>query len=393
VRILVLTFYYPPDLCAGSFRAGPLVQALQREAADETTIDVITSRPNRYRSFSTEAAENERDGTLSILRVPLPPHDSGMIDQSRAFVAYARGVLRATASRRYELVVATSSRLMTAVLGAFVARRTGARLYLDIRDIFADTIREVAPLALAVAAAPVFSSLERWAIESASGVNLVSGGFTEYFESRYPDKRFSFFTNGIDDEFLAESERPPGEHVRSADSRVTVLYAGNIGEGQGLHNILPALAKRLERRVRFEVIGDGGRREALEKALANAGTVNVELMPPLSRRELLERYRRADVLFVHLNDYAAFRKVLPSKIFEYAGIRKPIWAGLAGYPARFVEDEVRNAAVFPPCDVDAAVLAFDRLRIVDTPRTEFTRRYARRAISQSLAADVLSVVR
>ena len=65
------------------------------------------------------------------------------------------------------------------------------------------------------------------------------------------------------------------------------------------------------------------------------------------------------MLFLHLGAHAAFEKVLPSKLFEYAALGKPVLAGVAGFAARFVREEISNAAVFPPCDVAGAVRAFD----------------------------------
>jgi glycosyltransferase involved in cell wall biosynthesis len=172
---------------------------------------------------------------------------------------------------------------------------------------------------------------------------------------------------------------------------VTVLYAGNLGEGQGLHAILPALAKKLYGRVVFRVIGDGGRKEALHRALAEAGVENVVLLPPVKRDTLIQEYLKADVLFLHLNDYDAFKKVLPSKIFEYAAMGKPVWAGVSGYPAEFIEAEVANAAVFKPCDVDGAVAAFQRLELKDTVRLDFIRKFSRSNIMQAMAADICTV--
>jgi hypothetical protein len=71
---------------------------------------------------------------------------------------------------------------------------------------------------------------------------------------------------------------------------------------------------------------------------------------------------------LHLNAFPAFEKVLPSKIFEYAGLGKPILAGVAGYPASFIQNEVNNAQVFEPCNVAEAVLAFERLELQHQPR-------------------------
>ena len=362
LKILVLSFYFRPDLCAGSFRTTALVDALKQKMPVNGQIDVLTTLPNRYSSFSVEALAEEKVPGLSIVRIALPPHQGGMFDQAIAFISFAREVSRQTRGQEYDLVFATSSRLMTAVLGAWVARKKRIPLYLDIRDIFVDTIKDVLPRHFAILAKPVFSVLERWAINSASKVNLVSQGFAEYFSTRYPRQQFSYFTNGIDDEFLSVSIP---ESVPRTDGVVEVLYAGNLGEGQGLHAIIPDLAKKMQGRVRFKIIGDGGRKDAL---LA------------------------ADVLFLHLNDYDAFRKVLPSKLFEYGAMGKPIWAGVSGYAAEFVCTELDNAVIFHPCDATEAERVFSQLRLQNGPRDRFVAKFARTKIANDLATDVVGIL-
>lgn len=223
----------------------------------------------------------------------------------------------------------------------------------------------------------------------ADRINLVSRGFEGYFRARYADRSFAWFTNGIDEEFLAAAPT----HVAPPHTRdeVTILYAGNIGKGQGLHEILPGLAAALRGRARFLVIGDGGQRAVLESALA--GCDNVELRAPLPRAALLQAYRAADVLFLHLGAEPAFEKVLPSKIFEYAALGKPMLAGVAGYAAAFIREEVSNSAVFAPANAAAGVRAFESLDLVDSPRPEFLARYDRRSIVQAMAADIFGLRR
>jgi glycosyltransferase involved in cell wall biosynthesis len=391
VRLLVLSFYYPPDLSAGSFRAAALVAALRERAPPGSQVDVITTNPNRYQAFSQAAPENEETEGLQIRRIRLPVHRSDMAGQSRAFLRFAHRARLYAAERRYDLVVATSSRLMTAALGAWIARRQRAPLYLDIRDIFVDTIADVLGPVTGRPVRRIMAQVESWTMRRADRINLVSPGFEAYFRTRYEDRSLAFFTNGIDEEFLTTVAASP---VRAGNSEpVTVLYAGNIGEGQGLHEILPGLALALGSRARFLVIGDGGRRQALEGALYAAGVNNVELLPPMPRAQLLGAYRAADVLFLHLGSHAALEKVLPSKLFEYAALGKPILAGVAGYAAHFVREEITNAAVFSPCDVRQAVSAFDSLEIRDCPRPPFVAKFTRGNIAREMADDVLAVVR
>jgi glycosyltransferase involved in cell wall biosynthesis len=386
MRILFLTFNYPPDLSAGSFRAKALVEQLAKRLPPGSRIDVLTTRPNRYASIEIAAPDHEELGSLAVERIPLPAHKGGMLDRARAFLAFDLGVIRSIRGRKYDLVFATSSRLMTAVLGARAADKLGAPLYLDIRDLFVDAIGEVLPGVKGRLLLPIFSRLEGYAVRRAAKVNLVSAGFKPYFDERYPATPLDFFTNGIDDEFLTRSW-PAGAAVSGRPIRV--LYAGNIGSGQGLHRVLPRLAKLAGPGYQFVVIGDGGCKDELVRELAREEAGNVEIRTPVKRSELIPMYEDADVLFLHLEDYAICTKVLPSKLFEYAATGKPLLAGVAGFPAEFLRQEVKNCGVFHPCDADAGLAALKGLTLGATDRADFIRRFARTAIMERMAGAVL----
>ncbi|HSX69368.1 MAG TPA: glycosyltransferase family 4 protein [Pseudomonas sp.] len=384
----MLSFYYPPDLSAGSFRASALVSALQKGGAEGLELEVITAQPSRYRSFTPDAPERECSKGVTVRRVLLPAVRPGLLGQIWQFGHFALGAWRLARQQRFDMVVATSSRLMTAVLGALIATTQGARLYLDIRDIFVETLEDVFTSKIFRPAVWIFSRLERFAIWRASRVNLVSPGFLPYFEARYPGRAFSLHPNGVDEEFGKPITQPlnePGEQLR-------VVYAGNVGDGQGLHCVVPELALRLADRAHFQIVGDGGRLAVLTERLKGLGVKNVELINPVSRKVLREIYREADVLLLHLNDCRAFRRVLPSKLFEYAASGKPIWAGVAGYSAEFIANEVPNAAVFHPCDVEGAIAALERLSLEEVPREEFASQFSRQRIMQEMARDVLAVL-
>lgn len=384
MKILILSFYFTPDLSAGSFRAASLVDALVRTLPPDAQVDVLTTQPNRYASFNQGSVPStEKFGNVTVQRFALPSHKSGMVDQAKAFTAYFKAVNAATRGRQYDLVYATSSRLFTAFLGAIVARRTRSFLYLDIRDIFVDTIKDVLPGRISSFGLPLFRLIERFTFKRADRINLVSAGFLPYFRQRFPNKSYDCFTNGIDDAFLESV--PAAAATRSAGDRLQVLYAGNIGEGQGLHRVLPELARRCADRFDFLVVGDGGRREALEAALAQSGVTNVTICAPVSRAKLIALYEAADVLFLHLNAYPAFLKVLPSKIFEYGALGKPVLAGVGGYAQQFIETELDGAAVFPPCDAQAAERALRALPQGAVDRRGFTEKFERAKIMGGLA--------
>jgi len=389
VKLLVLSFYFQPDLCAGSFRSTALIDQLQK--FEELDIDVITTLPNRYASFSSTAKEQESLGNVTVHRICLPTHKSGMLDQAKAFYHYYSKVARLIKAKEYDAVYATSSRLFTAFLGARISRSRNIPLYLDVRDIFVDTIKDVLPAKLAFVAKPIFSLVERYTFSCAQRINLVSKGFEGYFKQRYSAIDYRWFTNGIDEMFLEGRDSAVQQKPDSANG-LTVLYAGNIGEGQGLHAIVPQLASLSGDNVTFRIIGDGGRKEALVQALRQENVGNVEVLQPVKRESLIDEYKKADILFLHLNDYSAFKKVLPSKIFEYAAMGKPILAGVSGYAAEFLVSEVPNSAVFYPGDCHQAVAALKSLDLELAPRKEFVERYRRSTIMSDMASDIVSFV-
>lgn len=348
-RIVYLSFYFEPDLCAGSFRNSPLAIELASQVEGEAIVEVYTTLPNRYNSFSPEAPEYEERGNLKIHRIALPKHKSGMVDQIRSFSKYFFAVRRLNRDTEADMVFASSSRLFTAYLGSVLSKKFKAPLYLDIRDLFVDTISDVLKSKMAaIFLLPALKWIERKTFESAIHINVISGGFKNYF-SGYPNPEYSNYSNGIDDVFI-EAGQAVSQNESASSSVKTILYAGNIGEGQGLHRIIPETAKTVGNSFKFVVIGDGGMKPRLEKSIEEFGADNVELRDPVSRKELIEAYKSADFLFLHLNDYPAFRKVLPSKIFEMAALNKPILAGVSGYAAEFLQREVTDSYLFEPCN-------------------------------------------
>lgn len=397
LNVLLLSFYYPPDISAGAFRAEALVAAFQQLLPSGSKVHVLASAPNRVNYAGGKAAlACETQGIATIERLALPGGGRGMAGQARAFASYARQVKKRVNQQNYDLVVATSSRLVTTLLGRWVAKRCRAMLYLDIRDNFVENLPYVLPYKTGRVLAPVFAVAEQWALRGAQHINLVSGGFAAYFEKRYPSAHFSYHTNGIDLPFVQAVEQ--GAFEQHSGCAVTdkppleVLYAGNLGVGQGIEYIVPPLAQRLGSGVRFRIIGDGGGVAALRKRLAVLEIDNVVVEPPVSRDMLIKAYQTADVLFLHLNTLPSLYSVLPSKLFEYAATGKPIWAGLPEYSARFVDHEIDNAAVFTPGSVDGAVKAFEQLTLEVTPRQLFVAQWRRDKIMNAMVSEMMMLV-
>jgi len=387
MKILVLSFYYYPDLSAGSFRTTALVKELQSRLNPSDSIDVVTTMPNRYQNYIQDAEKFEKNGNVSVYRIELSNHKSGFIDQSISYLYYSFNTLKYMRNKDYDLIYATSGRLFTGLLGAVISRVKHIPLYLDIRDIFVDTMKSLLPLVLKFIFIPFFSLVEKFTFRSATKINLVSVGFKDYIEKKAPNIALSYFTNGLDDEFI--DKKFTIDQPRT--SKKIITYAGNIGKGQGLELIIPKISLFLGDKYEIRVIGDGGSRSLLEKELSSVNANNVVIINPVSREKLIDYYAESDFLFLHLNDVPAFEKVLPSKIFEYAATGKLILAGVKGYSRVFLEKNVDGVMLFDPCDESDFSTKFSNFKSTGVSRKKFCDKYSRKTIMGKMAADILSI--
>ena len=183
MRILFLSFYFEPDLCAGSFRNSSLFRELQNKLSKDDFIYVITTHPNRYGTFKVPSLAEEYGENYLIKRVRIPKHEGGMLDQAKSFWVFYCKTMKMVKYENFDLVYASSSRLFTAFLGRRISLSKKCPLYLDIRDIFVDTIKDVLKKRkyLQIPIVTMAEYMEKYTFSHANHINLVSEGFKEYF--------------------------------------------------------------------------------------------------------------------------------------------------------------------------------------------------------------------
>lgn len=388
-KILYLSYFFEPDLGAGAFRNTALAKELSSHLSNDGKIKLVTTFPNRYSNLNISVNENETHGNLNIHRIRVSDHGNSFIGQINSFLVYRSGVKKIVGSEKFDLVFASSSKLFTAYLAYTIAKKTNTKLYLDLRDLFTENLKELLPsFYLGYILSYVIKILfERPTIKYATHLNLNSAGFKNEFQYR-ESTNCSFFPNGIDDFFLGNSQNA---NIESSPKVIT--YAGNIGEGQGLEKIIPSLSSKLGKKFLFRIIGSGSTKQKLEQELKLFPDANVELLSPVARRELLEFYKNSHYLFLHLNTYKSFEKVIPSKIFEYGAFNIPILAGVSGYPAEFIKNEIKdNVFVFKPCDMASIYNYLISHEYYLSERPDFINKFRRDNINAGLARSILQYV-
>lgn len=387
-NLIYISYFFEPDLGAGAFRNSALAKELASQLSDSPyDVHVFTTTPNRYSHLSLSAIEEETIGNLIIHRINVHKQRFGIYQDIKGFYAFYKEVLKRTKLMQVSFVFASSSKLMSAYLASQIAKKNKVKYYLDIRDLFVENIKEYISF-------PIFgfclSNFLRYAFElpsykGACHINLNSAGFAEGFPT-YEQQGRSYYPNGIDDVFLNVKQE---ESIVNAPKQI--VYAGNIGTGQGLEHIIPLLAKSLGKNFYIKIIGSGNSETKLIEEVKKLNLDNVEILKPIPRKDLLEHYKKAHYLFLHLNSFHSFKKVLPSKLFEYAASNIPILAGVEGYAETFLKDEVKiNIFTFKPKDYKALVEYLENHNYTLSERTDFCNTYNRNEITKNLAKSIKS---
>jgi len=304
-----------------------------------------------------------------------------------------------------DVVIATSPPPTVAIPGILAARRLGAGMVVDIRDIWPEAILNSGRLQSRTIVRAL-EAVERRAYRMADAVTVVTEGKrTRLIEKGVPPEKIEVLPNGVDLSRFGKDEAPPSvlQEYGVDSKRFLVLYAGVFNPPQGLDVLLDAtreLTKRspeLADAVQLVLVGDGSQRERLQARTREEGLSQLVKFLPIQPREGIPGLlRAADVLAVTLRPRRDVHTI-PSKIYECLASGRPVLVSADGAPAEIIA--ASGAGLASPAG-DAASLADSLHTLVHSPdlRQEmgtkgkaFARGSDRRLLVESLEATLLRV--
>lgn len=348
-RIVVLTQLFPPETTAAARRLGPVLEALARRHE----VVVATLRPS-YPSpeLYPPSAARETDARLPyrVRRVmAFRPHSRSLIVRALREQAMALVLALAAARERADIVLASVPSMFIGPAALVLARAKSAELVLDVRDLHWQLAAELGqerpsrPVALAL---DWLARYMWFVVRRADLVVSATPGITELIlAAGIPPERVLTIANTVSQRLLDELAES-GEPVEKP--RPLVAYVGLLGYTQGLDDLLEAAAATPE--VDYVLAGDGSLRASLEERARELGLANVAFPGYLRHDQLLDLYRRTDILFVQTraSEYTN-ATVIPVKLFEYMAASRPIVYAGTGL-ALDVLHRAACAVVVPPGD-------------------------------------------
>ncbi len=361
VRVLFLTHYYPPELGAAPARIAALARGLAERGLE---VSVHTGFPH-YPSGTIAAPYRnrrlliEREGPVRVLRsVVYPVPNRGFTRRLANHAAFAAGALAsASAAGPVDVVVAETPPLFTAAAGAAYARQKGARLALNVSDLWPESAIELGALSDGRAAAAAHV-LARLCYGRASLITAPTAGIVEALGT-HPQARGKLvqIPPAVDLERFAWVRSSPPR----TDAPLRVLYAGTLGMAQGALTLIEAAALAGPQRVELTIAGEGPDFSPIRREIDRLGLSNVKLLGAVPAERIPSLFEEVDAGVVPLRDREIFAGALPTKLFEVLAAGKPAIVGARGEAAELVLAAGAGLAV-PPEDPRALAGAFARLR-------------------------------
>ncbi len=415
-NILMIINFFPPGGGGGVYRPLSFVKYLSRLS---WSVTVVTPRPGEY-WISDPGLEREippgvrvaRTGSLSGLRFLRSlrggPARAASRRSSGGFAALrrfgelflvpdtyagwapfaAREAERLCREERFDVVYSTSPPDSSHLAALLAARRSGIPWVADFRDPWFNLRLRTPPTPLHRA---LHERLERSVVSRADLVLVTTESHERILAERYPLSRIERIPNGFDEE---DFTREPG--ARPPAAPFTVTHCGMLTLGRSTKPFLEGLAafaRRAPAAARaMRVVFVGPRESANEewvKRFDLGETVRFEDNVP--HRECVAREMASHVLLLIKHDDERYRGLVPGKLYEYIGARRPILAvAPEGEASRLVRDLRRGETprIDRPDEIAAAIETMHGRYLAGTLETAYSvegvPRYSRRAEAERL---------
>jgi len=326
-HILFLTHYFPPEVNAPANRT---FEHAIRWVKTGVKVTVITNHPNHpngklFPGYKNRWITQENINGIRVIRIKtyLTPN-AGKIRRTINYLVYmCLAINAANKVKSYDVIVATSPQFFCGIAGAIAKRINRKPFVLEIRDLWPDSITAVNAVRQRTLVKKLVSA-EKWMYLSADRIVTLTNSFKEHIVGfGFPEQRIITITNGVDFKRLFVGKKLT--ELFDKQERFIISYIGTFGLAHKLDIVLQA-AELLKNypAIHFLLVGDGADRHHLEEFVSTHQIENVTILPLQPKLNIPYFLNISDVGLIMLKNNELFKTVLPSKMFEYMGMRKPL---------------------------------------------------------------------
>lgn len=360
MKIGLLTQWYDPE--PGPAAIPGIVARALRDLGHE--VQVLTGFPN-YPSGRLVSGYSQRLGFsetldgIAVHRAPLmTSHDASSVRRGLNYASFAVSAwARTDALRAVDALWVYNSPATVALPLARHSGRGAIPYFLQVQDLWPESVVEsgMAPggrvgRLTTAAIARIVRRMER----EATVIGLSSPSMERVIASRHPHGHPLMIEslNPADESLFTPASPASARHPEWA-RYFTVLYAGAVGDVQGLDSVIDAARLLVpDTHVRIEVVGDGIARDRLTRRARDLP--NVRFHDRVAQADVPALLASASAHLVALADRPFLRATTPSKIATLLAVGVPIVGHLNGDGADLIR---RSGAGVVSTAGDAADLA------------------------------------
>lgn len=343
MRILFLTDNFPPEVNAPASRTYDHCKEWVKRGADITVITCVPNFPKGivFEGYRNKLWQKEVIEGIKVIRVwsYIVPN-KGFLKRTLDYISYSITSFIAGLFIKTDIIIATSPQFFTALSGRVLAKWKHRPWIMEVRDLWPESIKAVGALNDNLFIR-YFEWQEKRCYRSAKSIVVVTDSFKQKIEEKgiTPDKIY-VIKNGVDKDCFKpmpkDTQLIKDLHL---EGKQIIGYIGTHGMAHKLDFILDC-AKALDtndNNYHFLFIGDGAQKAELELYCQKLGCQNVTMLDSVPKSEVKRYISILDVCLINLRKSQLFKTVIPSKIFENAGMEVPILMGVEGEAKDIIE--------------------------------------------------------
>jgi len=344
LKILIVSQYFSPDITAAAFRIAETADILHERGHD---VRVVCAVPHK----ATVEGDAAVAPAYPVDRVSIAAlSGGGMIGYLKHYLSFVFGaclrVLKVTRAEKPDIVWISSPPLFIGLVGIAISFLRRLPFVLDVRDIWPESAVAAGQIGAGGRAFKIGKRLEALVYKRAAAISCVSNPMAEYLRS-VSGKPVAVVYNGVRRTMAEGLDAEGGDAARKR-----IVYAGNLGRAQGLEVLIQAFDDASASGVLdgwdLEFVGGGALEANLKEiAAATSRPAAIRFLPPMSKADVMRYMASSDLLFINLEAAPVFEKTIPSKVFDYMLVGRPILAGLKGEGASILAQTGGNVLCEP----------------------------------------------
>ena len=360
MHILFLTHYFLPETNAPANRVLELGREWVRLGHRVT---VVTSAPNHptgklHLGYKNKLLFRETIDGIEVIRLwTFLAANEGFLFRTTNYVSFMlSSALQSFRLPRPDVVVSTSPQFFCGLAGYLVSRLKRRPWTLEIRDLWPESIVAVGAMTNKPAIA-LLESLERFAYRKAARVVTVTDSFVNHVAKRGATReKIGVIKNGVDlSTFTGDADATAFRAEHGLTGKYVAAYVGTHGMAHQLETVLDAAAlTRDDPAIAFLMVGGGAERARLLAERDKRGLTNVVMLDQQPRTAMPVIWGASDVSLVLLRNSPLFETVLPSKMFEAMGMRRPMILGVRGEALALMTEAASGIGIEPGNAVELA---------------------------------------